>query len=142
MAFIIIVTIAIYFMLIAWTWQSLGFIEKTKKVAFILIGMILMYLITLIVFQITKGEVQYENLEMQKQVQNMIVAIFSGINGMIIMPQVGKMLDKINENEIEKQVLVKKIGILVIVVIVCLIFEIGYMKEIQRGILKIYQSMK
>lgn len=142
MAFIIIVTIAIYFMLIAWTWQSLGLIGKTRKVAFILIGIIFMYLITLIAFQITKGEIKYENLEMQKQVQNMIVAIFSGINGMIVMPQVGKMLDKINENEIEKQELVKRIGILVIVFIICLIFEIGYMKEIQRGILKVYQSMK
>ena len=84
MAFILIVTIAIYFILIAWTWQSLGFIEKTKKVGIILVGTILTYLITLTIFQTTKNQFTYENITMQKQVQNIIVAIFSGINGIII----------------------------------------------------------
>ncbi|MCI8759964.1 MAG: hypothetical protein HFJ34_02385 [Clostridia bacterium] len=142
MAFILIVTIAIYFILIAWTWQSLGFIEKTKKVGIILVGTILTYLITLTIFQTTKNQFTYENITMQKQVQNIIVAIFSGINGIIILPQIGKIIDKLKENEIEKPILVKRVVILVILFMLCLIFEIGYMKETQEGIWKVYQAMK
>ena len=84
----------------------------------------------------------YQNIEMQNSVQNMLVAIFSGINGMIVMPQMAKMLDKIEENEIEQEQFIKRIGILVIVFVICLIFERGYMRDTQEGILKVYHSMQ
>lgn len=141
MAFIIIVSIVIYFVLIAWTWQSLGFIEKTKKVGIIVIEIFLTYIITLIVFQIAKGDITYPNANIQNSIKNMLVAIFTGINGLIVMPQIGKMLDKINEDEIEKEQLTKRVIILLIIFIICLVFESGYMKNTQEGILKIYQTM-
>lgn len=141
MAFIIMVAIIIYFVLIAWTWQSLGFIEKPKKVGIILIGIFVMYLITLVVFQMAKGDINYPNAEIQSSVKNILVAIFTGINGLIVMPQIAKMLDKINEDEIEKEQLVKRIIILTIIFGICLIFESGYMKNTQEGILRIYQTM-
>ena len=142
MLFIVIAAIIVYFILIAWTWKSLGFIEKTKKVAFILIGIILMYGITWLIFQIAKSGVAYQNAAMQNDVQNILVAIFTGINGIIVLPQIGKLLEKINENEIEKEQLVRRIGMLTIIFILCLIFESGYMKDTQEGILKIYDAMK
>lgn len=141
MAFIIIVTIAIYLILMAWTWQSLGFLEKPKKVAFIIIGMILMYLITLIIFQMAKEGIVYENEPIRKSIQNILVAIFTGINGMIVMPQIGKILDKMNEDELEQIQWKKRIILLIIVVILCVIFEVGYMKDTQKGILNMYHSM-
>ncbi len=141
MAFIVIVAIVIYFVLFAWTWQSLANIEKPKKVAIILIGIFVIYLITLIVFQIAKGNINYPNDNIQNSIKNMLVAIFTGINGLIVMPQIAKMIDKINENEIEKELLTKKIIILSIIFVMCLIFESGYMKNTQEGILKIYQTM-
>ncbi len=142
MTFIIITAILVYVILIAWTWQSLGSIEKIKKVVIILVGIIFMYGITWIIFQTTKEGMNYQNIEMQNSVQNMLVAIFSGINGMIVMPQMAKMLDKIEENEIEQEQFIKRIGILVIVFVICLIFERGYMRDTQEGILKVYHSMQ
>ena len=141
MALIVITAIIIYLVLIAWTWQSLGFIEKTKKVGIIVIGIFLTYIITLIVFQIAKGDITYPNANIQNSIKNMLVAIFTGINGLIVMPQIGKMLDKINEDEIEKEQLTKRVIILLIIFIICLVFESGYMKNTQEGILKIYQTM-
>lgn len=136
-----IATSIIYFILIAWTWKSLGFIEKTKKVVFILIGIIIMYGITWIIFQIAKNGINYQNQAMQSTAQNILVAIFTGINGIIMMPQIGKILDKINEDEMKKEQLVKRIMILTIIFILCLIFESGYMKDTQEGIFKIYDAM-
>lgn len=142
MIFIIMIALIIYFVLIAWTWQSLGFIEKNKKVVFIIVGIIIMYAITWIIYQITKVGVEYPNEEMKNSIQNILVAIFTGINGMIVMPQIGKMLDKINEDEMEKQEFTKKLIILMIVFVISIIIEIGYMKDTQQGIVKIYHTMQ
>lgn len=142
MAFIILTAMIVYFIVIAWTWQSLGFIEKAKKVAIILIGITIMYGITFMVFQMTKGGITYPNGEIQNKVQNILVSIFAGINGIIVMPQIGKILDKINEDEMEKEQFIKRIVLLVIIFMICLIFESGYMKDTQEGILKIYHTMK
>lgn len=142
MIFIIMIALVIYFVLIAWTWHSLGFIEKNKKVTFILIGIILMYLITLIIFQITKSGIQYPNIEMQKKVQNVLVSIFAGINGIIVMPQIGKLLEKIKEDEIKREELTKKLVILLVLFGICVLIEVGYLKDTQQGILKIYHAIK
>ena len=63
MIFIVITAIIIYFVTIAWSWHNLGFIEKSKKVAFIIIGILIMYIITLIVFQISKNGINYQKTE-------------------------------------------------------------------------------
>ncbi len=103
MIFITIMITTIYVVLIAWTCQSLRFCDKSKKVAYVIIGFIIVYIITLITFQTTKSEISYQNVRMQKDVQNIIVLLFTGINGIITMPQVGKILDKINDGEKEKR---------------------------------------
>ena len=142
MIFIVIVNIIIYFIAIAWSWHSLGEIEKPKKIIYVLIGIFIMYIITLIITQLTKGQIHYENAQMQKDVQNMIITIFTGVNSIIINPQIGKIIDEMNNEQIEKEVLKKRIIILLIIFIICVILESGYIKDIQDGIIKIYEAQK
>ena len=61
---------------------------------------------------------------------------------MIVLPQVGKMLDKVQEEEIEKNIVKKRMLILAMILILCLVFEVGYMKDTQVGILKMYDMKK
>ncbi len=70
-----------------------------------------------------------------------LIAIFTGVNGIIVMPQIGKILDKINEDQIKKPEIKTKILILGLVFILCLIIETGYIKDTQEGIIRIYQTM-
>ena len=53
MAFIIIIALIIYFIDIAWTWKSLGEISKSSKVVFIIVGILVLFIITLITFNIS-----------------------------------------------------------------------------------------
>ena len=140
MAFIIMIAIAIYFILIAWTWHSLGMIEKNKKTIYIFVGIIIMYIITFIVFQISKAGINYPTAEIQANVKNVLAIIFAGLNGIIIMPQIGKILDKVNEDEIDQKQFKRRLLILAVIFIICLILESGYMKDTQEGILRIYNS--
>lgn len=147
MVFIIIVEIIIYLVFIAWTWQNLGTIEKKKKVIFILVGTIVIYGITWIICP--KSEIYIEvptqdllQESIQKKIQNTLITIFTGVNGIILLPQMGKICDSIKEDEIKKEKVKKKILIWMIIFVVCAIFENGYMRDTQKGILKVYEAMK
>mgnify|MGYP007014490462 CR=1 FL=1 len=159
MIFIIAVIMIIYFIGMAWTWQSLGFIEKNKKILIIIVGNIAMAMITMLTFQIAKSgiaseveklpsNIQQSVLEVldsglnniQQLVQNLIIAIFTGVNAIIVMPQIAKIIDKINENQIEKNKLQKRIILLAIAFVICLIFETNYIKQTQASISKLYQQ--
>lgn len=140
MPIIIIITLAIYIVLIAWIWQNLGNIKKTKKVAVIIISLIIIYIITLIIFNISKSGIIYQNEESQIAVQNMLVAVFTAINGLILIPYIAKQLEKIHEGEIEKDQFTKKMLIIFVIFTICAIIECGYLKDTQEGILTIYNS--
>lgn len=141
MTFVIITIMIIYLIVIFWTWQSLGSIEKTKKIVLILMGMLVLYLVTLVVFLTTKVDIEVPNREIQNSIKNIIVAIGTGINGIIVMPRIGKMVSQIKESQIEKEKLIKKMVILIFIFVICLIFESGYMRDTQTGILKVYYSI-
>ncbi|MCI8411384.1 MAG: hypothetical protein HFJ40_02885 [Clostridia bacterium] len=140
MPIIIIIIIAIYIILISWIWQSMRDIDRTKKVVFIAIGIFVVFLITLIIFNISKTGINYQNDDSKKVVRNILVSVFTGINSLIIMPYISKLLNKVHENEIEKETFSKRVVIILIVFLICMFFECGYLKDTQEGILKIYNS--
>ena len=142
MFLIIIVIIAIYAVSFAWTWHNLGNIDKPKKIVVIVIGNIIMYIVTIIIFNISNSGIYYNNTELQTAVRNTIVSIFTGINGIIVIPQIAKILEKIEENEIDKNLALKRFFNILIVFILCIIFECGYIKDTQKGIIHIYNSMR
>lgn len=140
MPIIIVVTLAIFCVLIVGTWHYLGSVEKSKKMIFIFIGIFISYLMTLFVFSTSKSGITYPSQEIESMVQNIIVFVFTGLNGILILPYIGRLLDKVNENEITKQQLQKRIIILIIAIIVIFIFESNYLRGTQNGILNIYQK--
>lgn len=135
--FIIFITIAVYALLIAWTWHNLGEIEKSKKVMITAIGVLVIYLLTLFIFNISKQDIQYDNEELSTGIKNMLVSVFTGVNGIIVLPLLARLIDKINEDDIEKQSFLIRIFGIIVVFIICLVIECGYMKSTQQGILKI-----
>lgn len=135
--FIISITIAVYALLIAWTWNNLGGIEKSKKVVIIAVGVLIIYILTLFIFNISKQEIQYNNEEVSAGIKNMLVSVFTGVNSIIVLPLVARLINKINEDDIEKQTFLIRIFGIIVIFIICLVIECGYMKSTQQGILKI-----
>lgn len=142
MPFIIIMTIIIYVVLIIWMWKSLGNIEKKKKIMIISIGILAIYILTLIIFQISKQGLNYENEMIGKTIGDFLKIFFSGLNGLVLLPFICKTIEDIEEDEIDKNKFQKRIFIILIIIIVLIIFECGYMKNTQEGILQIYKAMK
>ena len=95
---------------------------------------------TIFVFSISKSGITYPSDEIEAMVQNIIVLVFTGLNGILILPYLGRLLDKINEDELTKKQFKKRIAILVVAIIVVFIFESNYLRGTQTGILDIYQK--
>ena len=140
MPVIIIIILAIFCVLIIGTWHYLGNIEKTRKIVFIVIGIFVSYLITMLLFSISKSGITYPSNEIEQMVQNMIVIVFTGLNGILMLPYLGRLWDKMSEEEITKQQFQKRICILLIIAIIVFILESNYLNGVQSGILEIYQK--
>ena len=130
-----LIVIILLLVLFGWTWHSLGSIEKPTKIACIIGGLIVVFIITFVIYNISKIGITYENKETMKLIQNVFVALFTIINAYIILPYVFKKLEKINNDEIEKEQLKKSILVLVIIILILGIFESSYLGSIQQGIL-------
>ena len=140
MPVIIIIILAIFCVLIIGTWHYLGNIDKTKKIVFIVIGIFVSYLITMLLFSISKSGITYPSDEIEQMVQNMIVIVFTGLNGILMLPYLGRLWDKMSEEEITKQQFQKRVCILLIIAIIVFILESNYLNGVQNGILEIYQK--
>lgn len=142
MTVIFIIMAILFLVLIGWTWHNLGNIEKTKKIPCIIGGLIIVYIITFIIYNISKTGIQYSNEEIMKSIQSVFVLLFTIVNGYILLPYIFKIFEQIDNNEIDKEKFQKRMIIIIILFIIIAIFECKYLSNSQMGILKIMQNLK
>lgn len=140
MPVIITLIIAMFLVLISWVWHNLGNVSQSKKICTIIISFIIVFLITLLLFNISKNEIQYDKPEEMENVRNVLVLVFTIINGLIILPAFTKTLGRINSKEIEKTQAKNHFIFLLVIFVIILFIECGYLKNVQQGILDIYHE--
>lgn len=140
MPIIITIMIAMFLILISWTWHNLGDIEKIKKIITMIVLFVLIYIVTLIVFNISKSDILYNSKEAMENVKTILVLLFTMVNGLIIMPFIAKILNKISCNDSDYKDAKKSFLVIFILFIIVIIFECGYLKDIQNGILNVYNK--
>lgn len=140
MPVIIIITIAILLILIELTWKSLEDLEKNQKIIFILVWLIITFIITLIIFNISKSAVNYNSKDMIKSVQNILVSVFTALNGLVFIVPVARIYMKIKNKDSNISKIKINIIVMIILFILVIIFETNYFENIQDGIIKIYNS--
>ena len=142
MTVIIIGAILIFVVSMIWVWHNLGNIEKPRKIAFIIIGLLIMYGFTVVLYNMTNSHIAYPSEEIQKTVSNTLILVFTGLNALIFLPFTANLVDKILEEEIEKQQAKRRIIILLIILVVCIFAEKGYLENTQEGIINIYNEVQ
>lgn len=143
MIFIIVtITIILYAVLIGWTWNKLDTLEKHIKIIYIILGLIIMSVITLIIFNVSSIGIKYEEMQIKNDIRNMLVLVFTPINSLFILPSFAKILSKINNNNIEKDKIISKAIITLLVFIIIIFIECSYLKNTQLGIIEIYEKLK
>lgn len=137
MAVILTIIAVLFLVLVCWMWNSLGNIEKTTKITYMVGGLIIVYIITFVIYNISKIGIIYEDKEVMKIIQTVFTLLFTIINGYIILPYAFRKLEQVNNGEIEKEKLTKSMIIICVIVLVLAIFENSYLKSIQQGILNL-----
>ena len=123
----------LFIVLILWTWSSTRNFENTfSRVIYILGGVVINFLITLIVFSISKSRINYPSIKVMKEIRKIMLLTFIPLNGIITMPFIANIINKIKDGENQK----KRILIISIISILVIIIEIFYFQNIQNGILK------
>lgn len=142
MNILIYIIIALLFVvLIFWTWNNTKEYEEiTKRITYIVTGILAMLLITLIDFTISKIGITYPKAEMVKQVRKMSVLLFTPINGFFSLPHIATIKTQIELKKVENDKIKKKIIILGIIFIIATIVEINFIKEFQNGIIQILNN--
>ncbi len=137
-----IITIILFAVLGVYTWQKLGNIEKKTKIIYIVLGLLIVAFITLVLFNISSTNIDYEKIEMKNDIGKMLVLIFTPVNALFLMPSFAKILNEIKNNEIEKEKLKFRILKILIIFLIVLIIEYNYLVNTQIGILEIYKKQK
>ena len=139
--FILLITIALYVILGVFICHNLYNSAKGLRIPFALIGIIVMGIITLIVFNISKNGVRYENMQMMADVRKMLVLLFTPINGLVVLPYLAYLVNKIKDEDITQDEFKKRTIVLTIIFLIILVFECSYLKSTQEGILKVFESL-
>ena len=142
MTLIMIGAILIFVVSVIWMWHNLGNIEKPKKIAFIISGLLILYIFTIILYNIASSNINYPSEEIQKTISDVLILVFTGLNTLIFLPLIAKLFDKILEEEIEKQQAKRRMIILLIIFVICIFIEKGYLENTQEGIINIYNEVQ
>ena len=140
MTIVVVTIILLYLVLIAWTWYNLGILEKPKKIAYIVIGMLTNFVFTIILFQFSKNGVDYINSNIESSIGKLTLILYTALNGCMLLPFLAKTIDKLKEKELTKEQLRTRLIIFFVIIVLICFFETGYMRSMQQGILKIVKA--
>lgn len=137
--FINTVVFFIYLIAVIWCWKSLTNLSPLKKIIAILAGILIVYIITSILLNISKTNITYPTEEMGQKVTTVLTIVFTAINALII-PILSKNIVKMQSGEIDINQFKKKIIAIFLIGIVFLGIECGYLNNTQKEIVNIYYS--
>ena len=100
--------------------------EPIKRIIYIALGMVLMYLITTVICNIKISGITVENDEALKETVNVMKIIFIPINAMIGLSPIGNISGKLRDKVIELDKAKRRLIIILIIFILMLIFEANY----------------
>lgn len=137
MLVIVITSIIIYLVAAVIIYHNINKFEKQQKIKYILVGMLAVTLFTTIICSITTAKIDIENKQIIGITRITEILIFSPINSIIWLPFIGSSLGKYKLKEINDAKLKKRAIIEIILIIITLIIEIGYIENFQVELLKL-----
>ena len=142
MFLILVISLIIYIIGAIAIYHNMYSVDKSKKIQFIMVGFLVILLLTMLLVFISSNNINIENREYKSYSQyisttkTMSILLFAPINSIIVLPYIGNLLNKYTDQRINGEQLKKKILICAVILILVVIFEIGYVKDFQTGLIK------
>ena len=121
-------------------YYSLGSLEKKEKLLYIVVGTAAMYILTSIVYWFsTRG---IEVTEVSERGKELITFLFVPINGIIILPLLARSYNKFKYGSLDKSVFLKRSTVLGVILLIVLIIECIYFKNIQQQVINMLNEQE
>ncbi len=114
--------------------------EQKQKLTFIVVGIAIMYMLVSLIYWLSTKNIDLGTTnEMGK---NFIVFTFVPINSMIVLPFLASSYKYFKQGRLKKQNFKNRIILLCVILIIVLILEFFYFKDIQNSILNMLAAKK
>lgn len=119
-------------------YYCLGDIDKKEKFIFIAVSTGIMYILTSIIYWISTMGI--EITEVSETGKNLITFLFVPVNGLIILPIFAKSYSKLKFGNLSSKVFFNRGLVLGVVLLIILIFECIYFKNIQKQVVELINN--
>ena len=137
MLIILMISIIIYIISGLVIYHNIRYLEKEQKIKFILGGMIVITLFTIIICAITTAKIDIQNKQVIGITRITEILIFSPINSTIWLPYIGSTLSKYKAKEIDDKKLSKRAIIAILIIVITVIIETSYIDNFQTQLLRL-----
>ena len=138
-ALIIIISITLFTVLSTIIYNELNDMENRKKFIVIFFEIIICLIFSILILKFSSFGIKYPTDRNKNSVTKILVAIFTPINGIILLPEITKIINEMQNEEKDNDKFNKRLKKIIIRCVVLVIIEVIYLKNIQNGILNIYK---
>ncbi len=141
MVLIVIISLIIYIIGAIAIYHNMYSIDKAKKIRFIVIGFIIVLIITIVLVSVSSNNIEIQNKEYKSYepyintTKTMSILLFAPINSIISLVYIANILNKYTDKRIDENKLTKRFLIFGIILILVIIFEIGYITDFETGLI-------
>ena len=109
--------------------------EPKRRIIYIAVGMVIMYIITIIICNIATSKIEPIYKDILKDILHVIKIIFTPVNAMIVVSLIGKTLGKVKDGALAKDKAKNRLIAILVAFILILIYETNYIGNFAEEIL-------
>ena len=137
-ALISVISIILFIVLGIIIYNGLNGMDLKKKIIIFIFEIIVCLIFTMILFNISSLGIEYPNSQSREIALKILVTIFTPMNGIILLPNITRLINESQNVEIDKEECARKLKKTLIIFILLVIMEFVYLRNTQIGILNNY----
>lgn len=140
MPLILFFTLLLNIVAIVLTYNCLSKIDKKERIIVVAVGIAVIYVLTSFVYWLSTKEIAIK--EVSELGKKIITFLFVPINSIIVLPLMAKSYNKYKTGRLASDKLRNRGIVLGIILLIVLIIECSYFKDIQNGVVKLIEENK
>ncbi len=134
MLFIVVISIILYIVSFVVIYYNVNNFEKNKKVTFLIIGSIVMFILTYILCTFTSAKIDFAK-KLVDITKITAILIFAPLNSIIFLAPIGNTISKLKNNELKEGKLIRRVGLITIIGMLVILLEFNYINNFQIQLL-------
>lgn len=137
MLLLILLSLLLYAITIVIISHQIYSFDKKQKLQFIVLSLLVVLIITIVICNISSGQIQGEIKEKIEITKQAAIILFSPILSMILVPFFANIINRLYAKEMKQEEMRKRMILFGILAIGIIILSVSYIQNFQIGLLKV-----